>query len=73
MIKGGKCTIRDQPITLRVSQNKRYPTSQGWLSFYFEFTTYFIKITKYGVSMVEMDPGVDIDTAELTEIPQARK
>ena len=23
--------------------------------------------------MVEMDPGVDIDTAELTEIPQARK
>merc|ERR1712072_135953 len=61
VISHGKITIPGAHIfrhpTLRVSTNKKFPSSAGWLMFKYSYTVFYIRFTSHGIKVVEYYGG----------------
>ena len=57
VISHGRITIKGKPIKLFPSDNKKYPTSAGWMRFRYVTWVYYIRITSRGIKVVAFHGG----------------
>ena len=55
VIKLGNVTLDGKTIVLKISKNKKYPFSHGWMNFQYGGFTYFIRISPDGPHSVRID------------------
>ena len=55
VIKLGNVTLDGKTTILKVSKNKKYPSSQGWMHFQHGTFIFYIKITLDGSHVVRID------------------
>ena len=54
VITHGKSFINGRPMKVSPSVNQHFPASQGWIMFRYLSGTYFIRITRKGLKVVEV-------------------
>ena len=64
--KPGKVTLNTKSIKVVQSKNKKYPSTQGWLTFTFKTWTYYIRKTKIGISTIRINKKGKIDVRTAT-------